>query len=238
MNNNTLNTFITDFKTSGIVEQICKDYEVIMIWISGSQISGLVDDYSDYDIGILVADDVSFSKTVKTPVFYKYKKDSKNVQCIFNNLQDIYSKPSKERLAVFHYLGWAQFRLFSEEHIIYRNNKYTAIINTLIKNKIEISDIAIYAFLNLLQENILRITTPEDIKKVYWGKMLSHILWAVNILNNNDQEFSKITKLKRTEVASYSDEELQYAFNKLNYVQHYLKSSNRKELNISFIEDN
>jgi hypothetical protein len=68
--------------------------------------------------------------------------------------------------------------------------------------------------------------------------MLSHILWAVNILNNNDQEFSKITKLKRTEVASYSDEELQYAFNKLNYVQHYLKSSNCKELNISFIEDN
>ena len=115
--------FVADFKTSGLIERIQSRYDVIMIWLSGSTAIGLADETSDYDIGVLVADPIVFSKTEKDSETYVYADGEirVSVQCIYNALEDVAAEFCTEVLAPYRYLGWAQFKYLSEDFIIYND---------------------------------------------------------------------------------------------------------------------
>lgn len=51
-----LTTFISDFKESVIYNKIINDpnVDVILMWMTGSTVTGLKDEESDYDICVLV----------------------------------------------------------------------------------------------------------------------------------------------------------------------------------------
>lgn len=219
-----LNTFISDFKTSGLVEQLCATHDVIFIWVTGSHAMGLADHNSDYDLGILVADDIKISTTEKNPITYLYKKNGKEVQCIYNTVSDIYAPHSSDFLAVYQYLCWCVFRTIQNEHIIYINPKYREFLNVLIANKNEISVNAFYSFTSFLKDSICAVKCKDDIKKIAWGKMLTYLCWYADILQGVESNSDTLVKVKRLHRTAYTEIELQYIFECLVYIQTYLET--------------
>lgn len=194
----TLNEFVYDFKNSSLVEHICSKHDVVMIWLSGSSILGLMDGASDYDLGVLVADPITFSKTEKTTESYKYKKDLKEVQCIYNSFEDILAPRCEGFLAPYRHLGWAQFKYINNNHIIYVNPKYETLVTILVAHKDYIAANAIQSFLAFFLPTLQTISKNINyIQVVEWGKMLSHICWCVEELQNLPHEFDKLMALKR-----------------------------------------
>jgi predicted nucleotidyltransferase len=221
-----IKNFIADFQSSGIIDQICAEYDVVMIWVSGSTALGIVDEESDYDLGVLITDNVQFSKSEKTPIYFRYKKeDNRAVQYIFNTFEDVFAEICRERLAPYRYLGWAQFINIKEEHIIYKNNKYLDIIDQLILNKESISHNAIHTFVNYVDDAILSIHTPRDIFRVPWGKMLSHLVWCADILTKRPVDTALLLRLKRNPEEEPDAATTADIFNKLLFLQEYLQKA-------------
>lgn len=217
--------FISDFKASGIVEKLCEKYEVLLIWVSGSTALGFVDEESDYDLGVLIADDIYFPKTEKTQIYFRYKKENNRpVQYIPNTLEDIFAELERERMAPYRYLGWAQFRCLSEDHIIYKNKKYENIVDELIKYKNQISANAIHTLLNFFDDALLSIKNPSDVRKVSWGKMLSHLCWCADALKYGYSPVENYVRLKRVPAAALTDLEVGEAFERLLFLQEYLQT--------------
>lgn len=228
-----LNTFITDFKASGIVDQLNKQHEVILIWLTGSHAMSLSDGDSDYDLGVLIADNVDISKTEKNPITYKYKKNNKEVQCIYNNINDIFAPMSPEFLVVYQYLCWCVFIDFQEEHLIYVNPKYQEFVENLIAHKIDISINAFHSFVLFFEKSINLITSKEDIKKVAWGKMLTYLCWYSDRLRGVDSNTERLLRVKRTHRDKYSESDLNYIFDCLSYIREYLTTSQRPQISLS-----
>lgn len=227
---NTINDFITDFKNSLLVERICSKYDVIMIWLSGSNVIGLADNTSDYDLGVLVADPITFSKTEKTTESYKYKKNFKDVQCIYNSFEDIKALPCEGYLAPYRHLGWAQLKYLTKDHIIYLNPKYETIVATLLEHKECIAENAMQSFLAFFTPAMQTVSQNINyVQVVEWGKMLSHICWCVEELQNVTHDFEKLMILKRLFQRGIvrrpmANDLLMYAASKLEWAQQYLAS--------------
>lgn len=192
--------FVADFKESGLVERICSRYDIIMIWVSGSAATGITDEQSDYDLGVLVADPITFSKSKKDPEHYVYTANGTRVavQCVYNSLDDVAAELCLEVLAPYRYLGWAQFKYISDDFIIYKNEKYLDIIEELINSKEIIAENAIYSFLEFWQPKMKLVKSDIYIPLIKWGKMLSHICWCAEELEKLPHDTSRILKLKRS----------------------------------------
>lgn len=223
------NNFITDFRASSLVERICNNYDVIMIWLSGSSVIGLTDHLSDYDLGVLVADQVIFSKTEKTGESYVYKEDRKEVHCIYNSFDDVAARLHEGALAPYRYLGWAQFRCINEDHIIYINPKYTEVVEQLVKYKESLAENSIRTFLSLLTPQLQLAKTIEHVKVIKWGKLLSHLCWCVEELQKVPHNYEQLLILKRAFPRQLSPQNLTadvlaYAFEKIQYAKEYLEA--------------
>lgn len=232
----TLEEFMADFKASSLVDRICSKYDVIMIWVSGSNCIGLTDSQSDYDLGVLVADNIIFSKTEKTSEMYVYKKDAKEVQCIYNSFEDIKASPCVGSLAAYRHLGWAQFKYITEDHILYINPKYKEIVTTLIAHKDCIAKNAVYTFLKLMEPAIDSIENVNYISAIEWGKMLSHLCWCVEELRDIPHQIPALMTLKRlfnrhNPRRILDPDLLNYVIINLTWAKMYLAA------NISFQED-
>lgn len=208
----------------------------MLIWVSGSNCIGLADAQSDYDLGVLVADDIIFSKTEKTPEMYTYKKDAKEVQCIYNSFEDIKALPCVGSLAAYRHLGWAQFKYINEDHIIYVNPKYKNIVDILIAHKECIAKNAAYTFLKLMQPILDSIENVNYISAIEWGKMLSHLCWCVEELREVPHQTPTLMTLKRLFARNnprriLNHELLTYVITNFSWAKMYL------EANITFQED-
>ena len=220
--------FISDFKQSGLVEHLCSEYTVVMIWLSGSNAIELTDMSSDYDLGVLVADPVIFSKEAKTTEFYRYKKDNKEVHCIYNSFDDIKAKPCEGQHAPYRHLGWAQFRYIKPENLIYINPKYEILVTTLMNNKICISENAMNTFIQLLAPLIQVAENVHYISAINWGKMLSHLCWCIEELRGLPHDRETLIALKRIFGRGTIQKNLppiirEYVAERLTWARDYLK---------------
>jgi hypothetical protein len=97
---NNVEQFIQDFKNSVVYKNIIEDnkVEIIMLFLTGTTLLQTQDDYSDYDICVLVKEKPAESqkelfKVYSRPgsYFMYYKAQDKIVQWIYNDLNDINS---------------------------------------------------------------------------------------------------------------------------------------------------
>jgi hypothetical protein len=196
---------------------------------------GMSDENSDYDLGVLIADDIEISTTEKNPITYIYKKDNKEVQCIYNTLVNIYAYPCDDFLVVYQYLCWAVFRLFKINHVIYLNPKYEGLLNTLVENQENISNNAFYSFVSFMRNSIQAVKVPSDIKQVSWGKMLTYLCWFADLLSGAEINYQLLIDLKRKHRTDLNNNELDHVFKCLKILDNYLQNTNRTELELELI---
>ena len=196
---------------------------------------GMSDENSDYDLGVLIADDIEISTTEKNPITYIYKKDNKEVQCIYNTLANIYAYPCDDFLVVYQYLCWAVFRLFKINHVIYLNPKYDWLLNTLVENQENISNNAFYSFVSFMRNSIRAVKVPSDIKQISWGKMLTYLCWFADLLSGAEINYQLLIDLKRKYRTDLNNDELDYVFKCLKILDSYLQNTDKTKLELELI---
>ena len=201
-------TFIKDFKASGLIDSIQKEYNVVMIWITGSRAIDLVDPCSDYDIGILISDDVKMPKEQGYSMFAKYVPDNEaNVHFRVNTLRDLCSLPSADLFVFYDYLGFAQLQYFTEEHILYLNPEYADLIQEIQLEKSNLSNKAATAFLTHFRA-LVEALAAKDYKNFIGGKTLMYLCWCAELLLNKSSGKDYFLGIKKQNLALLSDRQL------------------------------
>lgn len=237
-----LNLFINDFKKSAVYSSILADsqLEVVMIWVTGSTLTGVVDAMSDYDLCVFC-----IQKPQKEPqvgfrlytrpgsYFLKYKIEDKKVQWIYNDIFDIIT-PSKA--TPLDNIGWAQFKNISTEFIIYKNPKHELFINYLIDKKEQIFLTSAYLFIEALltytnSNNLLELSSFRSHEP---NKGLYHVCWLADSLQNNPVDIPRLLRIKRNLVRNLAEEDTDYLTNCCKYLMEYQKQFNCKN---SFASD-
>ncbi len=178
---------IKKFQKSSYYKFLIDRDDIILIYISGSRITGLEDECSDYDIVILVAngeyDDCS------RYVHVRYK-NTIGIHWYYHPLDVYFTTKNNTCTAVI------QLRNLCDDVILYKNPKYDIIINKLYQYKDKLSNIQIYSFLNKYKNCVNNIITDGFLKEDYYSKYLYHLcLASYYILNDKpDKEFLKNLK--------------------------------------------
>lgn len=230
--------FIRDFKKSPIYKAILADQqlEVVMIWLTGSTLTGVCDVDSDYDLCVLctqkpnVIDTFPTFRVYNRPTAYFsiYKPEKKKVQWIYNDLKDIIAISN---ITPLDNIGWAQFKYVPETFIFYKNPKYKEFIDYLMQTKDLIFKGSAYLFVKSILQyfNIKNLSEVLHCCQTIPNKALYHIGWLAESLQNIPITTEKLLKIKRTPVAQLSTSEINYLENCIAYLNQY---SSQFDLNI------
>ena len=224
-------SFINDFKTSCVYNYLLTDpnTDIIMLWITGSTLTGIYDSDSDYDICVLCTkkpkDDPTVFPTMRLyerpgSYFLKYKSENKKVQWIYNDLADITTVSASTPLDN---IGWAQFKNITTDFIIYKNPKYVAFIDYLISIKEQLFKNSAYLFveamLRQLNSSTLLDLIPYQSNKP--NKGLSHAGWLAETLQSRQIQVDRLLRIKRNSVNNLSKDDLKYLVKCLEFLMVY-----------------
>lgn len=228
----SLDTFINDFKNSGIIDWIGNYYDIILVWITGSRAVDLDDENSDYDIGILVADKIDTPRDPEHMASGRYVKDpEKHIHLLIHTLKDVYSLPVKAPFIFYSQLGWIQFSCFDEAHTIYVNPKHRQIVDELINNRELISKKAAYAYLTVLEPVLTALaegTRPEGVL----SKFITYSLLCLNLLTTDQVAREQLLRIKQTPIAQLTSDDFTLVVNKAKTAKQVITELRLPELRL------
>lgn len=223
--------FIDDFKKSSVCKYILADSQVdiIMLWITGSTLTGVLDSESDYDICVLCARkpqdlnaNSSGMRLYSRPgsYFLKYKPLDRKVQWIYNDITDIVCASNSTPLDN---IGWAQFKEISSEFIIYKNPEYTPFIDYLISIKDQIFQLSTYLFIEAMLKQLGSASLVDLLayKPTKPNKGLYHVVWLADALRERPLDTERLLRIKRNLASSLSRKDLDYISCCIDYLMNY-----------------
>ena len=223
-----LRQFKQDFIRANLLDYIKKDFEIIMVWLAGSALTKLDDSKSDYDLGVLIADDTISTRTNRNEDYFIYKPLNKRVQWIYDTVEDITTQQDNANQKN---IGWAQLRCLTsitDEHILYINPKYYFFVKELIAKKYEVSEYSFWLYLQTKKRGIDEILKLNTIPPKRQVKILYHFCWAADILENKEVDINFIKRVKLLPHTPISAEDLQKVVERIKVVVDYFKKHKPK----------
>lgn len=218
---NNLAQFKKDFLAANLLPILQKNFQVIFVWVAGSTLTGLADDTSDLDIGVLIADTTTHTQTTRNEDYLIYKPTGTKIQWIYDTILDI---TTPQPTANQRNIGWAQLRCLQnleDDAILYVNPNYKLFIEQLIMNKDIISSYAMWLYFNDKAKIINHILTTQTIPREYQVKSLYHLCWMTDILFNEAHDISFLKAIKHGRDNPISEEYLQQVYMRLVQLQNY-----------------
>lgn len=180
LSNSKYGEFKNHFLSSPLAQQIINDPKItpVLIYLTGSTLTGYVDINSDYDLCVLVTKlPKHLEEYHRPPKWYaQYLPEGRKCHIIYNDFSNIF------RVSAFPQdnVGWAQFRYITDDCIFYINPDYHQIIQPLFKYKDEISRNSLYLFGNSCKR-ALSVSSIEEIAEKYMHdipKLAYQLTWA------------------------------------------------------------
>lgn len=161
-----INEFSYELRNSKFYENLFGSYDVVMIYVAGSQLYGARDERSDYDLIVLVNGDCR--NEPNEYITYKGKK----VHWYWRNINTFIEIGNTYAMR---YYGNVLFGYICEDCIIYKNEKYTDKINDLLNNKRDIAINGAKLFYNAMKPLVERICEKSRIDEFDYTKYLGHL---------------------------------------------------------------
>lgn len=210
--------FKKDFLAAKLPSILQREFEVIFIWLAGSTLTGLADETSDIDLGVLIADQTSLKRNEDCLI---YKPINTKVQWIYDTVADITSlQPNANQRNI----GWAQLRCLSnieDPAILYINPKYKTFVEKLLLKKDIISTYSMWLYVRDKTALINRILELGFVPSECQVKSLYHLCWASDILLDKPQERDFLQRLKHSRQMPLCSADLQKAFQKIYQLNDY-----------------
>lgn len=226
----TIDTFIEDFKNSGIIDWIGNYLDIIFVWVTGSRSVNLNNADSDYDVGILVADHMEAPRAPGCLMCGKYLKDpEKHVHLLINTLKEPCSIPVKDPYGFYYDIGWVQFGLFDKSSTVFVNPKYQEIVDELITNKSLIAKKAAHAFLNRF-DPVLEVLATNKIPEGVHQKFIAYAILCHSLLYDEAIVHDQLYRVKQTPFDQLTTEERSEIARKAAALRQLIKTENPPEL--------
>lgn len=221
--------FIEDFKSSMLFNTLLQDtnLDIIMVWLTGSTITGITDAESDYDMCVLVRelpqealDQPYRNYSRPRSYFMKYLPQNKRTQYLYNDLKSI---TSSQHSIFMDNIGWAQFKYITEEFIIYKNPHYLNFIEMLINRKIDIYKNALQLFTHVMTQELFQGSAFDE-SKVAGSKpqkILYHVCWAADDLQGSQKDITRLLRIKRQPFNQLSEEDKKYILESAQYLKSF-----------------
>lgn len=161
-----INEFSYELRNSKFYENLFGSYDVVMIYVAGSQLYGARDERSDYDLIVLVNGDCR--NEPNEYITYKGKK----VHWYWRNINTFVEIGNTYAMR---YYGNVLFGYICEDCIIYKNEKYADKINDLLNNKRDIAINGAKLFYNAMKPLVERICEKLRIDEFDYTKYLGHL---------------------------------------------------------------
>lgn len=161
-----INEFSYELRNSKFYENLFGSYDVVMIYVAGSQLYGARDERSDYDLIVLV--NGNCRNEPNEYITYKGKK----VHWYWRNINTFIEIGNTYAMR---YYGNVLFGYICEDCIIYKNEKYADKINDLLNNKRDIAINGAKLFYNAMKQLVERICEKSRIDEFDYTKYLGHL---------------------------------------------------------------
>lgn len=161
-----INEFSYELRNSKFYENLFGSYDVVMIYVAGSQLYGARDERSDYDLIVLVNGDCR--NEPNEYITYKGKK----VHWYWRNINTFVEIGNTYAMR---YYGNVLFGYICDDCIIYKNEKYADKINDLLNNKRDIAINGAKLFYNAMKPLVERICEKSRIDEFDYTKYLGHL---------------------------------------------------------------
>ena len=192
-----LNDFIKDFKTSRFYDLPFSGYDVAMIYVAGSQLYGVRDDRSDYDLIVLVNGDCR--NEPNEYLTYKGKK----VHWYWRNIDTFIETGNTYSMR---YYGNLLFGYISDGCIIYKNERYADKINYLLEHKHEIALNGAKLFYESQKRLVESICEKSRIDEQDYTKYLGHLCVTSYYVLGETIDNEIVLNAKRIRWQAVSDE--------------------------------
>lgn len=183
-----INEFSYELRNSKFYENLFGSYDVVMIYVAGSQLYGARDDRSDYDLIVLVNGDCS--NEPNEYLTYKGKK----VHWYWRNIDTFIETGNTYSMR---YYGNLLFGYISDDYIIYKNNKYADKINYLLERKHEIGLNGAKLFYESQKQLVESICKKSRIDESDYTKFLGHLCVTSYYVLNEPIDASVVLPAKR-----------------------------------------
>lgn len=218
---NNIKQFKSDFLKDNLLSVIQQGFDIILIWVAGSTLTGLSDTESDIDLGVLIANQTTITQTERNENYLIYKPTNTKVQWIYDTVQDITTLQST---ANQRNIGWAQLRhlqTLEDDFILYVNPVYREFVKELIASKEIISEYSMWLYFNTKQALIQEILRQGRVIPECQQKSLYHLCWASDLLQRKTIDTTFLKAVKRIKTQPVSDIYLKRIYEKICWLADY-----------------
>lgn len=214
-----MNDLLERFKNHKYFQRIFNiSDDIIIIFLSGSRISGIVDEYSDYDICVF------------TPHFQMkdcFQRIQANtgeiIHWYYNSIETISGSSFIKEDKNF---GLMLVYFLEQEHILYLNPTYKNWINCILKNKIEIARHQAMIFYKYMLPTIYTFINYEFIPTNMYKKNIYQLCLTYYILLNKPIETEFLKRIKRIRYQEVQNNDVLKAYNMILELHNYCQSLN------------
>ena len=210
-----LNDFIKDFKASRFYDLLFGGYDVVMIYVAGSQLYGARDDRSDYDLIVLVNGDCRYEPNE----YLTY--NGKKVHWYWLNIDTFIETGNSYPMQ---YYGNVLFGYICDDYIIYKNEKYIDRINQLLEHKHEIGLNGAKLFYESQKQLVESICKKSRIDESDYTKFLGHLCVTSYYVLNEPVDSSVVLPAKRIRWQPVRDEIKAKIVERLRLLKNFIES--------------
>ena len=208
-----MNSVMKEFVESAFFNLLFGNHDVIMIYLSGSRLTGLTDEKSDFDIIVVTQDDSD--------------NDNSDLFITYNDLQKIhwYNRSVEKFIdngLLLRSVGDIYFNQITDDFILYSNPNYLDKIETFKAQKNNICKVGCFDLYNAFLDKINSILLSNSVEFENKTKFLYHLCYASCWLNNEPQDVEKLKDIKRIVWTDISEEEEVWLITKLQALQDYM----------------
>ena len=217
------------FDTCPFKEYIFNDYEILFIIIAGSALSGLYDEYSDWDLVVYTKEKLDVQSD------YSLMYNNIHLHWYYRTLTDCIDIDS---LNLFNRTNMFQYKNLTEKNLLYLNPKYNDTWNKLLANKLILSELYleyIYTDAKVFYEVLINKGLDSPVLPL---KFFHHILKIYSDLTNTPIDTKFLLRVKRMRYVPLSSDELALLKELLNKFLILLKDKkfNTEELKIKWMQ--
>ena len=210
--------FIKAFKNTIYYKELFNvSTEILGIFLLGSRATGIIDEYSDYDIVILTLDGdyIDASK-------YEYLRyHGHKVHWYYQPIAGLFQKKFEDNQLMI--LCPVQLKHLSPDLTLYENPKYFELLSSLYKIKDKVSTIGVYQLFNKKQNYIESILCKEEILETSYSKFLYHLCLASYQLLGDSPDKAFLKTLKRIKWTPIPEDDKILAIQRLKLSKNYIE---------------
>lgn len=192
--------------------------DVMLVFLSGSRISGVVDEYSDYDIGV-------FCPNYQLQDCYQrvQAQTGEVIHWYYNNLETLSGKKFIKEDKNF---GLMLVYFLNNSYVLYVNPKYQKWIDTLMNNKKIIAYHQALIFYKYMLPTIYTLINYQTILPNMYKKNIYQLCLTYYVLLEQPIDIEFLKRIKRIQYQAPNTEDIETAYNIILKLHNYCQSLN------------